>query len=124
MPPNPQTSNGFTETAELPRGRKARQVPQDVLNVLEDSAKRGVGFAKTAAPNVIDELRRDLGSAAVRAKYEVTVSTEKLSDKSHKLTFSARAKDTASDAEIPPVAASALCARRPPYTVGGPVISL
>ena len=106
MPANPQ-SNGFTETVEIPRGRKARQVPQDLWNVLEDSAKRNVGFAKTAAPNVIDDLRRDLGSAAVRAKYEVTTSTEKINDKQHKLTFSARAKETADTAETSPEPVSA-----------------
>lgn len=102
--PSPQTDNGFTETAELPRGRKARQVPDDLWNVLEDSAKRSVGFSKTAAPEVIDQLRRDLGSAAVRAKYAVTVSTNKENDKKHVLTFSARLKDQPSDPSPEPAA--------------------
>lgn len=91
MPANPQ-DDGFVETTEIPRGRKARSVPEHVWRKLEESAKRGVGFAKTAAPNVIDDLRRDLGSAAVRAKFDVTTGTEKLSDKEHKLTFSAKRK--------------------------------
>lgn len=94
MPSSP-VETGFTETAAIPRGRKARQVPDELWNVLEDSAKRSVGFSKSASPTVIDELRRDLGSAAVRAKYEVTVSTEKVSDKQHRLTFSARVRETA-----------------------------
>jgi hypothetical protein len=90
MSPSPQTSNGFTEVAEIPRGRKARQVPEHVLTALRDSATRSVAFAKTATPELIDELRRDLGSAQVRTKYEITMGTEKLSETSHKLTFAAR----------------------------------
>lgn len=88
----------FEETTNLPSGRKARTVPDEVWAHLEDAAKRGVGFSRTAAPHVIDDLRKDLGSAAVRAKYHVTLGTEKLSDTRHKLTFSARHK--------PPVAST------------------
>ena len=104
--PSPQNDNGFTETKELPRGRRARNVPADLWNVLEDSAKRSVGFSKTAAPDVIDQLRRDLGSAAVRAKYAVTVSTDKSDDKKHVLTFSARLKDEPSEPTPQPAASA------------------
>jgi hypothetical protein len=88
MPANPQ-DNGFTETAEMPRGRKARIVPDAVLAKLEDSATRGVAFAKSATPAEIDELRKDLGAASVKAKYVVTFETKKVSDTVHELKFSA-----------------------------------
>ncbi len=103
MSPNP-VAHGFEETAEVPRGRKAREVGEHVLVALEDSAKRGVAFTKTATPDEIDELRRDLGAAKVRSKYEVTVGTERLSETAHKLTFSARhrANGTAPATDIPP----------------------
>jgi ribosomal protein S26 len=83
-------NDGFSETDEVPRGRKARQVPEIVLDRLEHSAKHGKAITRTAAPDVIDELRRDLGSAAVRARYEITMGTEKLSDVAHKITFAAK----------------------------------
>lgn len=96
MPSNPQKSEtSFEETTVLPRGRKARSVESEVLEKLAESARRGVGFARTAAPNVIDDLRRDLGSAAVRAKYEVTTHTEKISATHHRLTFAAKHKPQA-----------------------------
>lgn len=91
MPANP-ADDGFTETKDVPRGRKSRSVPDVVWSKLEDSAARGVAFSKTAKPDVIDELRKDLGTAAVRAKYDVTMNTEKLNERSHKLTFAAKAK--------------------------------
>lgn len=100
MAPNPNPGNdGFEETAELPRGRKARDVPESVLKRLADSAARNVAFTKQAAPDEIEKLRRDLGSAAVRAKYIVTVATEKVNDTLHKLTFSAKTKPTETPAE-------------------------
>jgi hypothetical protein len=95
MPTTPPTDTGYEETTQMPRGRKARKVPQELWIKLADSAKRGVAFARTAAPDVIDELRRDLGSAAVRAKYIVTVDTDKASETAHKLTFAAVHKHAA-----------------------------
>lgn len=105
--PKTQDDNGFTETNVLPRGRKSRQIPDSLWDVLADSAARLVGFSKTAAPDVIDQLRRDLGSAAVRAKYTVTVSTDKSDENKHTLTFSARTKDVEPAADSPDTDAAA-----------------
>jgi hypothetical protein len=105
MPANP-ADDGFTETKDIPRGRKSRSVPDLVWAKLAESATRNVAFVKTGKPDEVDELRKDLGTAAVRAKYEVTVNTDKVSDKLHKLTFAARAKDT-SESEPEPAAATA-----------------
>lgn len=107
MAPKPEQTNepAFEETTTMPRGRKARQIPKEVWEHLEASATRGVGFAKTAHPQVIDELRRDLGSAAVRAKYDVTTGTEKLDDAKHRLTFSARHKRPVAEASSSEAAA-------------------
>jgi hypothetical protein len=63
-----------------------------VWTKLEESARRGVAFTKSGPPDVIDQLRRDLGAASVRGKYEVTVGTEKTSAKVHKLTFAAKTR--------------------------------
>jgi len=90
--PNP---GGFTDSDELPTGRKAREVSEHLMAALADSARRSVAKVREAEPAVIDELRRDLGSAKVRAKYIVTQETEKLKDDLHKLKFSARVKPTA-----------------------------
>ena len=91
MPSNPR-DDGFTETKTMPVGRKARSVPDVIWRKLADSASRSVAFTKSGPPDVIDNLRKDLSAAAVRAKYEVTVGTERVSDTVHKLTFAARAK--------------------------------
>lgn len=80
----------FEETSSLPSGRKARQVTEDLMKRLEESAKRKVGFSKTATSEKIDELRKDLASASVRVKYDVTTQTERLKDGVEKLTFAAR----------------------------------
>ena len=85
----------FEETDAIPAGRKARVIGQDLWNALADSAKRTVAFARTAAPDVIDELRKDLASAAVKARYDVTTGTAELENGMHKLTFAARAKSAA-----------------------------
>jgi hypothetical protein len=82
----------FEETSVIPTGRKARVVPAHLWTHLEDSAKRRVGKVHTAAPEVIAQLRRDLTSAAVQAKYEVTTATEKLESGMHKMTFAAKRK--------------------------------
>lgn len=101
--PDPPSTDGFEETAEIPPGRKARIVPDELWVRLARSAAANVGFTKTAAPDVIDELRKDLSAAAVRAKYEVTVQTVKVNDTAHKLTFSARVKEipVSADTETP-----------------------
>lgn len=91
MPANPQ-DDGFAESTEMPRGRKSRAIPQIVWDKLEESARRQVAFTKSGTPDVIDELRRDLGAASVRAKYEVTMGTDKTSAKAHKLTFAAKTR--------------------------------
>lgn len=97
--PNP---DGFEDTEVLPSGRKAREVSEALWAALADSAKRGVGKAKSAAPGIIDDLRKDLGAAAVRAKYDITQGTEKVNDTLHKLSFSATRKpDASANSEAP-----------------------
>jgi hypothetical protein len=90
--PSSPRDDGFTETKTMPVGRKARSVPDVIWRKLAESASRSVAFTKSGPPDVIDNLRKDLSAAAVRAKYEVTVGTERVSDTVHKLTFAARAK--------------------------------
>jgi CMP-2-keto-3-deoxyoctulosonic acid synthetase len=108
---SPNTDDcGFEETPNVPRGRKARQVPAIVLDTLERSAKHGKAFAKTAAPDLIDELRRDLGSAAVRTRYEITMGTERISDEKHKLTFAAKHRVNGQGSQVPAQAAAAQAA--------------
>lgn len=82
----------YEETADLPAGRKTRQIPASLWAKLEESAKRRVGFARTSDPDTIDQLRRDLASKTVKAKYDVSTQTAKLDNGLHKLTFSATAK--------------------------------
>lgn len=105
MPANP-ADDGFKESKEIPRGRKSRQVPDIIWAKLADSAARNVAFSKTGKPDVIDELRKDLGTAAVRAKYEVTVNTNKVNDHSHELTFAARLKAVTEPEPEPATAAT------------------
>lgn len=90
-----KTEPMFEETTDIPAGRKAREVSRKVWNALADSAKRGIGFRYTADADVIAELRKDLSSAAVRLKYEVTTGTTQLENGQHRLTFSAKAKPAA-----------------------------
>lgn len=85
----------FEETDVVPAGRKARVIGNDLWNALADSAKRGVAFSRTAGAEVIDDLRKDLSSAAVRLKYDVTTGSTQLENGEHKLTFSAKAKTPA-----------------------------
>lgn len=82
----------FEETTEVPAGRKARTLSESLAAKLDEAAKRGVAFSRTGSPDVIDELRKDLGSAAVKAKYVVTTATAQLENGMHKLTFSAKHK--------------------------------
>jgi hypothetical protein len=84
----------FEESDDIPTGRKAR-VPSDSLTAkLAEAAKHGKAFSRTAPAHVIDELRKDLGSAAVRAEYDVTTATAHLDNGHHKLTFTAKRKAT------------------------------
>jgi hypothetical protein len=82
----------FEETDDTPAGRKSRTVSPDLMNVLAESAKRGKAFARTADPATIDELRKDLSSAAVRAKYDVTTGTALLESGLVRFTFIAKSK--------------------------------
>lgn len=91
-PAAPDDNGLYEETADLPAGRKSRQIPASLWVKLEESAKRRVGFARTSDPNTIDQLRRDLSSKTVKAKYDITTQTAKLENGLHKLTFSATAK--------------------------------
>jgi hypothetical protein len=89
----------FEETAEVPTGRKTRVISPARWARLEESAKRGIAFAREAAPEVIAELRKDLMSAAVKAKYDVTTSTAVLENGLHRLTFGAVAKHSTGEAD-------------------------
>jgi hypothetical protein len=82
----------FKETTVIPRGRKARRVSAELWEALEDSAARGVAFSRTDTPEAIDQLRRDLTSAAVRARYDVTTETTHIDDGTEKLAFAAQYK--------------------------------
>jgi transposase len=89
MPASPR-GDGFVESTEMPRGRKARAIPEIVWQKLEESARRSIAFTKSGDPASIEELKKDLGAASVKAKYEVTVETKRVSDKVHELKFSAK----------------------------------
>ena len=89
----------FEETTEVPAGRKVRVIPAELWNALADSAKRSVAFARTAEADVIDDLRKDLSSAAVKARYDVTTGTAQLENGMHKLTFAAKSKTVAAKPE-------------------------
>jgi hypothetical protein len=106
MSPNAEP-DGFEETDQLPRGRKAREVPRIVWEKLEHSAKTGRGIVKKDAPLAIAELKKDLGSAEVRKKYHVTVGTVKHSDTLHELTFAAKHRLQPTAAASSPAANSA-----------------
>jgi transposase len=107
MPANPR-DDGFVETEEMPRGRKARAVPEIIWTKLEESARRQIAFTKTGKPDEIDELKKDLSAASVKAKYEVTTESRKVSDKVHELKFSAKHRaQVAAEQEAEAVAAEA-----------------
>jgi hypothetical protein len=89
---NAMTDEVFEESAEIPTGRKARTISETLRHTLKDAAKRGVAFSRVGSEDEIDELRKDLNSAAVRAEFEVTIGTAHLEDGSHKLTFGAKRK--------------------------------
>lgn len=79
----------FEDSAEMPSGRKARVVSKALWAALEDSAKRSIAKGITGAADVVDELKKDLGSAAVRAKYDVTTGSAAVDGGKVRLTFSA-----------------------------------
>jgi hypothetical protein len=112
----------FEETDDIPSGRKARTISQDLWTALGKSAANGKAFARTAAESVIDDLRKDLASAAVRAKYEVTTGTTALENGLHKLTFTARSKTTATAAAPPDAAAAAPDSPETPATRKGKAV--
>src|SRR5215469_16802424 len=80
----------FTETADIPAGRKSREISKKLWDVLEDSAKRGVAFSRVAGQEVIEELRKDL-----------TTASAKLENGQHKLTFAATHAEQAPPAPAP-----------------------
>jgi len=98
----PEVDELYEESGEIPAGRKARIISPTLWAKLEEASKRQVAFSRVAAEEVIDDLRKDLTSAAVKAKYEVTTSTAHLDDGRHKLTFSARAKQAPKPAKEDP----------------------
>lgn len=101
MPANPRNDSGFTETDEVPTGRSARKVSDELWKLLAGSAERGTAWTKTAPAAEIDDLKKDLGTAAVRAKYKVTINTEKGDNGTVKLKFSAVDKPAEPPAETP-----------------------
>jgi len=82
----------WEESADIPPGRRSRQVPAELWEKLDESAKRQVAFARTGTEAVIEQVRRDLGSAAVRAKYEVTTQRTKVEGGKHRISFAAQYK--------------------------------
>lgn len=88
----------FSDTDAKPTGRKARTVSDDLWQVLADSAKRGVAKVAEADKPVIDELLRDLGSAAVRKRYTLTTATKALENGEVRLTFHAVEKPAEAEA--------------------------
>lgn len=85
-------SNGFEETPDIPTGRKSREVSDELWALLAGSAERSTAWTKTAPNAVIDELKKDLATAKVRAKYKVTIESEKVDDDTTRLKFSASVK--------------------------------
>lgn len=101
MATKPASVNGFEETPEVPTGRIARKVSDELWALLAGSAERSTAWVKTAPAAEIDELKKDLGTAAVRAKYKVTINTEKGDNGTVKLKFSAVDKPAETPAETP-----------------------
>ena len=97
----------FEETEDVPSGRKARVISQDLWDALAKSAANGKAFARTAGEAAIEELRKDLSAASVRAKYEVTTGTAALENGLRKLTFRATAKTPAPAPDVPETPAPA-----------------
>lgn len=98
----------FSDTNEKPTGRKARTVPKSLWEALADSAKRGVAKVAEADKEVIGDLLKDLGSAAVRKKYTLTTATKATDTGGVRLTFHAVAKaPEPASAERPEAAAPA-----------------
>jgi hypothetical protein len=95
----------FEDTEDKPSGRKARVVDNQVWAALEDSAKRGITKSITADTGVIEGLRKDLGSASVRAKYDVTTATALMESGLTRLRFAATAKPEANPEAKPEKAA-------------------
>lgn len=92
----------FTDTDDKPTGRKARVVSDALWAALADSAKRDVAKVVEAAELVIDEVVKDLASAAVRSKYTVTTATKALDTGGIRLTFHAVAKPVEPASAEPP----------------------
>lgn len=82
----------FEDTEEFPSGRKARVITPALWAALESSAKESVAKRATRAADVIEELKKDLASASVRGRYDVTTSTAALENGMVRLTFLAVAK--------------------------------
>lgn len=101
MVAHPPTVNGFEETSDIPTGRKAREVSDELWKLLAASAERSVAYTKTAPNAEIDELKKDLSTAKVRKAYKVTIETEKVDDNSTRLKFSAVDKPAETPAETP-----------------------
>jgi hypothetical protein len=92
----------FNDTDAKPVGRKARTVSADLWEVLADSAKRGVAKVAEADKEIISELLKDLGSAAVRKKYTLTTATKAVKNGEIRLTFHAVAKQPEPASAEPP----------------------
>jgi hypothetical protein len=82
----------FEDSEVKPSGRKARVVSDALWQALADSAKRDVAKMVTGSKGAVDGLIKDLGSAAVKRLYDMTIETAMLEGDKRKLTFSAVAK--------------------------------
>lgn len=79
----------FEDDTDLPAGRRKADVPPHIWNALEDSAKRGIAKARTMTETDARSLRRQLASAAVRAKYTVRTEAAKVDGGRVRFKFSA-----------------------------------
>ena len=93
MGKEPETSEFFEETSEIPPGKAPRIVVEDrVWRALEKSAANGTGFTRTDTPEVIAGIRSQLTSGAVKAKYEVRTKVTHSDDGKDTLKFAAKPK--------------------------------
>lgn len=65
----------FTDTDEVPRGRKRVAPPPELMEALEDSARRRKSKAIDVRTDQVPVLRRQLATLQIRDLYTVTTRT-------------------------------------------------
>lgn len=71
------------------RGKRGRDIPEELIHALTDSADRSIGKRMVADEVTIGELSKDLESAKRRLGWPVTVSKTRLPDGRVELWFEA-----------------------------------